>query len=121
MIPVPLWMLLAGVLVASLGAGGSYIKGRADGVALEKGRHAEQTVLIAQVAEQAALGTAAEIAQIEITHQTIVQPVQRTIRETPVYRDCQHPAHVLRAINAALAGAEPAAGDRELPQPDPAR
>lgn len=113
------WLLLVGSICTALAGFGGYAGGRADGVELERGRHATEAQLVAKVAEQAALGTAAEIARIQVTQTTIRQRVETEIREKPVYRDCVHDQRVFDALNAALVGAE-SVGGGELPSADPA-
>lgn len=101
------WVILA----ALLAAGGSYAWGRHDGGRLEAAKHDAEYVLIAKTTEAAQRGAAGEIAKLTIQHVTIQQKVERTIREIPVYRDCQHPDGVVRDVNAALGNRPVAPGN----------
>jgi hypothetical protein len=107
------WLIL-GVSVVAVGAlGGSYVKGRADGRAVEI---AQRVTLeeVARVAREAAMAGAAEkIAAIEVKHVTVRQKLETEIREKPVYRDCFADQRVLDTVNEAITG-NPATGSGEL-------
>ncbi len=113
------YFAIAAILATALGA--SYLKGREDGRDSEQAQLAREASLVA-VTRAVALRSAAEaIAQIQVTHSTIRQAVEREIVEKPVYRDgCVHSDNVMRLINAAIAGTNVAAADRELPGADAA-
>lgn len=106
------WALIT-LGVALVGAvGGSYVKGRSDGRAIE---YAERMELeeVARVSREASIQAAAEaIATIKIEHRTIRQEVQREILEKPVYRDCRSgPDGVSLYQRAAGYEAKPASRD----------
>ena len=113
------YFALAAALAVMIGA--AYLKGREDGRDSEQAQLAREASLVA-VTRAVALRSAAEaIAQIQVTHSTIRQAVEREIVEKPVYRDgCVHSDRVMQLINAALAGTNVAAADRELPSADAA-
>ena len=112
-----LYFAIAAALAVMIGA--AYLKGREDGRDSEQAQLAREASLVA-VTRAVALRSAAEaIAQIQITHSTIRQAVEREIVEKPVYRDgCVHSDRVMQLINAALAGTNVAAADSELPGVD---
>ena len=114
-----LYFAIAAALAVMIGA--AYLKGREDGRDSEQAQVAREASLVA-VTRAVALRSAAEaIAQIQVTHSTIRQAVEREIVEKPVYRDeCKHSDRVMQLINAALAGTNVAAADRELPGADAA-
>ena len=113
------YFALAAALAVMIGA--AYLKGREDGRDSEQAQVAREASLVA-VTRAVALRSAAEaIAQIQVTHSTIRQAVEREIVEKPVYRDgCKHSDRVMQLINAAIAGTNVAAADRELPGADAA-
>ena len=111
------WVILAASLAVAGAIGGSYVKGRADGRALE---FAERATLeeVARVAREAAMdGSAEKIAQITVNHTTIRQQAETVIREKLVYRDCVNDVAVSRLLDAARENRPPdePARDRELP------
>jgi hypothetical protein len=110
------YFAIAAILATALGA--SYLKGREDGRDSEQAQLAREASLVA-VTRAVALRSAAEaIAQIQVTHSTIRQAVEREIVEKPVYRDeCKHSDRVMQLINAALAGGV-APADSQLPGAD---
>ena len=110
------YFAIAAILATALGA--AYLKGREDGRDSEQAQLAREASLVA-VTRAVALRSAAEaIAQIQITHSTIRQAVEREIVEKPVYRDeCKHSDRVMQLINAALAGGV-APADSQLPGAD---
>ena len=81
----------------------------------EVAAHAREKSAAVQAGEAAASAAAEAISRIEVKHVQIRQRTEQTIREVPVYRDCRHDDRVMRDINAARAGAEPAAVDDSLP------
>lgn len=112
------WLLLAAGLALSGAVGGAYVKGRADGRAVE----IAQRVTIEEVArvsrEAAMKGAAEKIAEIEIVNKTVYARATREVVEKPVYRDCVHSDDGLRAINQALTGRSESAGDGIVPGTD---
>lgn len=108
------YFAVAAVLAGVIGA--AYLRGREDGRDSAQARAAREAELVATT-RAVALRTAADaIAQIQITHSTIRQAVEREIVEKPVYRDeCKHSDRVMQLINAALAGTAIPAADSELP------
>lgn len=113
------WALIT-LGVALVGAiGGSYVKGRSDGRAIEFAERAtiEEIARVAREESQAA--AAAEIAKIKVTHTTIRGRVEReVIRETD-YSVCRHSDGTLRLLNDALANRAPEpVGSVELPGTD---
>ena len=114
-----LYFAIAAALAVSHGA--AYLKGKEIERNAIQARTARDSELVATT-RAIALRTAADaIAQIQITHSTIRQAVEREIVEKPVYRDeCKHSDRVMQLINAALAGTNVAAADRELPGADAA-
>lgn len=114
MIASPLlpYLLLAGVVAATSAGLGGYLKGRADGRALERATQVTEAALVEKVSQASQLAAAREIAAIQIKHTTIRQQVEKETREIPVYRDCRHADGVLDHLNAALIGAVPAGGGK---------
>ena len=114
-----LYFAIAAALVTALGA--SYLKGREDGRDSAQAQASRESELVATT-RAIALRTAADaIAQIQVTHSTIRQAVEREIVEKPVYRDeCKHSDRVMQLINAAIAGTNVAAADSQLPAVDTA-
>lgn len=97
------WVLLAAVLTVGAAGGTGYWKGNQHATARIEAqllREAEKTRVDQAEALQAA---AAEIAKIDVKHQTLKQVVQREVVEVPVYRECRHSPDTLSAVNAALA------------------
>lgn len=114
------YLILAGSLAFCVAVGGSYVKGRADGKAIEEAAVAREE-RIATASREAAMKAAAEaIAGIEVKNVTIRQTLEKEIHEKPVYRDCRHSPDGLRSINDALSGAVRAGGG-ELPAARPAQ
>ena len=110
------WLLL-GIAAAFVA---SYLAGRHDGARIEEAAVAREDRIAERAMLEAQKGAAAAIAAITVRHTTIQGKVEREIREKPVYMACSHGPDGLRLVNAALAnGAEPA-GNRQLPDPDPA-
>lgn len=105
-------MIVALVFLSSVG--GSYIKGRVDGVALEKGEQAEFEISILATRAAALEATAAAISGIQVVNTTITQEVQREVTKEIVYRDCRHTPNGMRLLQDALAGVL-TPGDIELP------
>lgn len=100
------------VIVAALAGSHWYVY--AKGVEDARNEAAATELLIERAGEAAARTAAQAIASIEVRNVTIRQRVEREIHEKTVYRECRHTPDGLRAVNAALAGSEPA-GDRQLP------
>lgn len=120
MIPIPIWILLAAVIAWCASAGGAYVYGRSDGRDLQQATQRREDDIESRATDAAIKAAAVAIANIEVKHVTVKQRVETEIRDRPVYRDCQHPAGVLRDINEALTGQPQPAGDRKLPSPDAA-
>jgi hypothetical protein len=113
------YFAIAAILATALGA--AYLKGREDGRDSAQAHAMRESDLVATTRAIALRSAAEAIAQIQITHSTIRQAVEREIVEKPVYRDgCVHSDRVMQLINAALAGTNVAAADRELPGADAA-
>lgn len=106
------------LLVAGLVAG-SYWQGRQDGQATCEAAAAREE-RVARLAGAAAASAAGEqIARITVRHTTIRQEAEREVQVRTEYRDCQHSAHQLQRINAALSSpASSATGAGQLPGPD---
>jgi hypothetical protein len=83
----------------------------------EEGAQAREALAAERASAVAAEAAASAIAAIQVQHETIIQPVQREVRERTVYRECRHSPDGLRGVNAALTGAT---GDGQLPAADPA-
>jgi hypothetical protein len=95
------------ILSAALACGGSYIKGRSDGRALEVAKQATLNE-VALVAREAAIAAASErIAGITVTHTTIRHKAEVITREKPVYRDCVNDSGVERLLDSARANQPP--------------
>lgn len=110
------WLLLA-VLLLIVGAG---FTGLRYGMQYEKGRAAQNAVLIQQAADAAQKAAAREIANIKVIHQTNQTRLEREIVKVPDFSQCHTGADALGVLNAALtnkAGAEPA-GNRVVPEAD---
>lgn len=102
------WLLIAAGLALAGAVGGAYVKGRADGRAVE---FAERATLeeVARTARDASQQAAAEaISRITVTHTTIRQKAEVITREQPVYRDCVNDAVVSGLLDAARGNAAPA-------------
>ncbi|GGX98982.1 hypothetical protein GJV26_15950 [Massilia dura] len=65
-------------------------------------------------------GAADAISKIVVRNTTVQGRVETIVRDNPVYRDCSHPADVVRNINEALTGRAGPAGNRGVPGADPA-
>ena len=109
------WIILGVALVG----GGSYLKGRSDGQAIE---YAERMKLeeVLRVSREAGLQAAAEaIAKQKVVHTTIRGRVEREVIREKDYSACRHSDGTLRLLNDALANRqpEPASGG-ELPGTD---
>lgn len=110
-----LWIIL-GALVA-VGLGGSYVKGRSDGRALEFAERATMDE-VARVAREAAIQAAGEkIASIKVTQTTIRQKAEVITRENILYRDCRNDPAVVSLLDAARENRPPTerTGSSELP------
>lgn len=110
------WLLLA-VLLMVVGAG---FTGLRYGVQYEKGRAAQNAVLIQQAADAAQKAAAGEIAKIKVIHQTNQTRLEREIVKVPDFSQCHTGADALGVLNAALtnkAGPQPT-GDRLVPDAD---
>jgi hypothetical protein len=110
------WAALTCIAIAiSAACGFAYVKGRADGRAVERDKRAGELSIEARASAAAASAAADAISKIEIRHVTIRQALETQVREVPVFRDCHLPADSLRNLNAALTGAEPAAAAGSVP------
>lgn len=109
-------VLAIAVLLGSAGA--AYVKGRADGRALERDKHATELSIEVRATAAAASAAADAISKIEVKHVTIRQLAQTEIRREPIYMDCQHPDAVRRLLDSALTNSEPASavGSGKLPE-----
>lgn len=111
------WLILAVGVALSVAVGGAYVKGRADGRAVEIAQRVTLDDVARESREAAMLAAAEQIAKITKVHTTIRQQAETVIREKLVYRDCVNDAAVVRLLDAARenrATSEPAR-DRELP------
>ena len=110
------WLLLA-VLLMVLGAG---ITGLRYGAQYEKGKHAQEAVLIQEAANAAQRAAAEEIAKIKIVHQTNQTRLEREIVKVPDFSQCHTGADALGVLNDALTGkaGTKSAGDRIMPPAD---
>lgn len=110
------WAALTCIAIAVAAAcGAAYVKGRADGRAVERDKHAGELSIEARASAAAASAAADAISRIEVKHVTIRQALETQVREVPVFRNCHLPADSLRNLNAALTGAEPAAAAGNVP------
>jgi hypothetical protein len=112
------YVILGASLAVAVALGGSYVKGRADGRAVEI---AQRVTIeeVAKTAREASQQAAAEaIAKIEVKNVTIRQRLETEIREKPVYRDCIADQRVLDTVNEAITG-NTATGSGELPAAGP--
>jgi hypothetical protein len=98
--------ILCALLTILAGAGTAYIKGRADGRAVERDKHAGELSIEARATAAATSAAADAISRIEVKHVTIRQALETQVREVPVFRDCRMPADSLRNLNAAITGAD---------------
>ena len=97
--------LYAAIAVALLGSiTGAYVKGRADGRAVETAQQAKLDAQVQRIAEAAQRAAASEIAKIEVKNVTIRQKAETITREVPVYTDCKHDPAGLQLVNEALTG-----------------
>lgn len=113
--------LYAAVAVALLGSiTGAYVKGRADGRAVETAQQAKLDAQVQRVAEAAQRAAASEIAKIEVKNVTIRQKAETITREVPVYTDCKHDPVGLQLVNEALTGRAEPVGGSKLPGTGPA-
>jgi hypothetical protein len=98
------WLILGASLAGAAALGGSYVKGRSDGRAVEIAQRVtlEEVARTAREASQQAAGEA--IAKIEVKNVTIRQRLETEIREKPVYRDCIADQRVLDTVNEAITG-----------------
>ena len=103
MIPSPT-IILGAILALIISCGGAFYGGYRHGYNVSEGNAAKIDLVIKKTQEAAALGTAAEIAKIKVTNQTIRQTLEKEIYEKPVYFDCRHSAIGLQSVNAALTG-----------------
>ena len=107
--------VLCALITLIAGAGVVYVKGRADGRAVERDKHAAELSIEVRATAAAASAAADAISRIEVKHVTIRQALETQVREVPVFRDCHLPADSLRNLNAALTGAEPASAAGSVP------
>lgn len=114
------YVLLAGVVLWVATTGGAYWYGTGVG---RDGEIASQA-LAKQVADDtrklAMEGAANAIAKIVVRNTTVQGRVETIVRDNPVYRDCVHPADVMRNINEAITGRAGPAGDSSVPGADAA-
>lgn len=98
------WLGAAAILVATNAASG--LAGYRAGSTLKQAEW-DAAVVARKSGEDAALKAAAEaIAKIEVTSETIIQPVRTEIRTNTVYRECVHPDSVMRNLNSLITGEE---------------
>lgn len=90
--PDPRPIILA-VLCALVFSAGWTVRGWQEDAAL---------LAIEQATKATSAAAAAAIAAIKVENKTIVQAVQRTIVEKPVYRECMHSPETAAQINQAL-------------------
>lgn len=109
--------------VALVGAvGGSYLKGRADGKAIEFAQRATMDEVARVSREEATQAAANAIASIKVTHTTIRGKVEREVIREKDYSACFHSDATFGLLNAALANrAEESAGDSGVPRADAAQ
>jgi predicted RNase H-like nuclease len=110
----PWLLLILGALIVA-GLGGSYVKGRSDGKAIEQAEQLTQAAIRDETLKTAQEGAAAEIAKIEVKHVTTRQQLETRIVEKPVYRDCVADDSVFALTNEAITGQPAAASDRVVP------
>lgn len=101
------WVLLAAGLALAGAVGGAYVKGRADGRAVEIAQRVtlENVARTAREASQQAAGEA--IAKISVTHTTIRQKAEVITRENVVYRDCRNDTVVVGLLDDARENRSP--------------
>jgi hypothetical protein len=109
-----LYFLLGGVIASLVLGIGGYAYGRHDGRQIEQANQVRAEQLVRATSDAMQKTAAEAISKIDIVNRTIRSEVQREIVEKPVYRDCIASDDILRSINAAKTGTEPA-GDSELP------
>lgn len=98
------WLGAAAILVATNAASG--LAGYRAGSTLKQAEW-DAAVVARKSGEDAALKAAAEaIAKIEVTSETIIQPVRTEIRTNTVYRECVHSDGVMRNLNSLITGEE---------------
>ena len=115
-----MWLGAGAILVATNAA--SALGGYRAGSALKQAEW-DASVVARKAGEDAALkAAAAAIAKIEVTSETIIQPIRTEIRTNTVYRECEHPADVLRDLNSLITGEEPQpSGNGGMPKANSSR
>lgn len=100
--------------------GASYLQGRDDGRNAQIVAEFKAADESAKVRAAASRGAASAIAAMQPRNTTIIQEVQREVREHTFYRDCRHSPDGLRKLNEALTGRrdEPGAGADSMPRTD---
>jgi shikimate 5-dehydrogenase len=105
------WLLLAAGLALAGAVGGAYVKGRADGRAVEI---AQRVTLeeVARVARDAAMeGAAEKIAEITINHTTIRQKAEVVTRENKIYVECINQPEMIKLLDQARANKSETLGE----------
>jgi uncharacterized membrane protein len=115
LLPNP-WVIL-GVVLALAGAFGY---GAHLGRRFEMTDRLRDDALLAKVQDAAQTGAATEIAKIKPIHRTTTQVLEREIVNSPLPPDCRISDVGLRSLNAIIENRPFSAGDRVVPEADPA-
>jgi hypothetical protein len=103
------WVILGASIVAGLG--GSYVKGRSDGKAIEQAEQLTQAAIREETLKTAQEGAAVEISKIQVRHVTTRQQLETRIIERPDYSKCIADDGVFALTNQAITGTQlPASG-----------
>lgn len=113
----PYVLLTAGVLWVAT-AGGAYWYGTGVGRDGEVAKQAAVDKAMIDTRKIAMEGAADAISKIVVRNTTVQGRVETVVRDNPVYRDCVHPADVMRNINEAITGRAGPAGDGGVPGAD---
>lgn len=105
------WLLLGSVLVAV----GAFFYGQEVGGDRAIAEQKRTQDIVRETQDLAQKGAANVIADMEIKHVEITQPIRTEIRTRTVYADCKHTPDGLRSLNSAITGRADSTGDRKLP------
>ncbi len=112
------YALLAGVVLWGASVGGAFWYGTSTGRDGEIAKRAAVDQAVADTRKLAMEGAADAISKIQVRNTTVQGRVETIVRDNPVYRDCVHPADVMRNINEALTGRPGPSGDGGVPGAD---
>lgn len=112
------YALLAGVVLWGGSVGGAFWYGTGVGRDGEIAKQAAVDLAMFDTRKLAMEGAADAISRIVVRNTTVQGRVETIVRDNPVYRDCVHPADVMRNINEAITGRAGSAGDGGVPGAD---